>query len=218
MWGDEWFFEAPHEREKGFLRLDSHIMSTPAIADIDGDGQAEIVIAASYFFDPDYYDDPVRPHSRISAHLAPSRACMIGRNLPNSLECSLPLPSTSCIMVLHGCMSQMYLMHVICRYTQEHKKELGEDVDVSKYVAGGIVVFNSRTRTIKWQQHLDLSTDRTAFKAYIQASPTLADINGDGKLEIIIGTNMVRHNLCSHASAFEAVFRIAHCFTDACWH
>ncbi|EIE24136.1 integrin alpha N-terminal domain-containing protein [Coccomyxa subellipsoidea C-169] len=130
MWGDEWFFEAPHEREKGFLRLDSHIMSTPAIADIDGDGQAEIVIAASYFFDPDYYDDP------------------------------------------------------------EHKKELGEDVDVSKYVAGGIVVFNSRTRTIKWQQHLDLSTDRTAFKAYIQASPTLADINGDGKLEIIIGTNM----------------------------
>jgi hypothetical protein len=61
MWGDEWFFEAPHEREKGFVRLDAHIMGTPAIADIDGDGQDEIVVAASYFFDPDYYDDPVRP-------------------------------------------------------------------------------------------------------------------------------------------------------------
>ncbi|CAL8462321.1 g1854 [Coccomyxa elongata] len=129
-WGDEWFFEAPHEREKGYVRLDAHIMSTPAIADIDGDGQDEIVIAASYFFDPEYYSDP------------------------------------------------------------EKKKELGEDIDVGNYVAGGIVVFNSRTRTVKWQQHLDLSTDRTAFKAYVQASPTLADINGDGKLEVIIGTNM----------------------------
>lgn len=62
---------------------------------------------------------------------------------------------------------------------------------MGNYVAGGIVVFNSRTRTVKWQQHLDLSTDRTAFKAYVQASPTLADINGDGKLEVIIGTDMV---------------------------
>lgn len=62
---------------------------------------------------------------------------------------------------------------------------------MGNYVAGGIVVYNSRTRTVKWQQHLDLSTDRTAFKAYVQASPTLADINGDGKLEVIIGTNMV---------------------------
>lgn len=59
-WGDEWFFEAPHEREKGYVRLDAHIMSTPAIADIDGDGQDETVIAASYFFDPEYYSDPVR--------------------------------------------------------------------------------------------------------------------------------------------------------------
>lgn len=58
-WGDEWFFEAPHERESGFVRLDAHIMSAPAIADIDGDGQDEIVVATSYFFDPEYYSDPV---------------------------------------------------------------------------------------------------------------------------------------------------------------
>lgn len=53
------------------------------------------------------------------------------------------------------------------------------------------MVFNARTRSIKWQQHLDLSTDRTAFKAYINSAPTLADINDDGKLEIIVGTSMV---------------------------
>ena len=57
------------------------------------------------------------------------------------------------------------------------------------------MVFNLQTRSIKWQLHLDLSTDTTAFRAHIYPSPTLADLNGDGKLEIIIGTSMVR--LCA---------------------
>lgn len=35
-------------------------MATPAIGDIDGDGADEIIVSASYFFDADYYADPVR--------------------------------------------------------------------------------------------------------------------------------------------------------------
>ena len=75
---------------------------------------------------------------------------------------------------------------------QAHRKELGPDIDISKYVAGGLVVFNLQTRSIKWQLHLDLSTDTTAFRAHIYSNPTLADLDGDGKLEIIVGTSMVR--------------------------
>lgn len=73
---------------------------------------------------------------------------------------------------------------------QKHKRELGADVDLGGYVAAGVVAFDLRTRAVRWQQHLDLSTDSTALKAYTYAAPTLADLDGDGSLEVIIGTSM----------------------------
>lgn len=39
------------------------------------------------------------------------------------------------------------------------------------------MVYDLRTRAIKWSQHLDLSTDTTSFKAYAYATPTLVDVN-----------------------------------------
>lgn len=54
------FLQAPHERPGESILVDAHIMATPALGDIDGDGVEEIVIAVSYFFDVDYYADPVR--------------------------------------------------------------------------------------------------------------------------------------------------------------
>jgi hypothetical protein len=38
--------------------VDPHILCTPSIADIDGDGREELVVAVSYFYDREYYDDP----------------------------------------------------------------------------------------------------------------------------------------------------------------
>jgi hypothetical protein len=38
--------------------IDPHILCTPAIADLDGDGHDELVVSVSYFFDKEYYDEP----------------------------------------------------------------------------------------------------------------------------------------------------------------
>ena len=75
--------------------------------------------------------------------------------------------------------------------TQENRAELGNDLDPAKYIAGGIVVFDLRKRAVKASVHLDLSTDHTQFRAYIYSAPTLADLDKDGKLEIVVGTSMV---------------------------
>jgi outer membrane protein assembly factor BamB len=67
---------------------------------------------------------------------------------------------------------------------------VGKDGDPGKYLASGIVVYDLHTRGIKWSQHLDLSTRYTRYKAEIYSIPTLADVDNDGRLEVIVGTSM----------------------------
>ena len=65
---------------------------------------------------------------------------------------------------------------------------------MSKYVGGAVVVFDLRLRRVKWQQHLDLSTDSTPYRAYIYSAPVLVDLDRDGKLEVVVGTSAVRRD------------------------
>ena len=115
-----------------YVYIDAHIMTSPAIGDIDGDGREELVVPVSYFFDPgDYAVNSVRT-----------------------------------------------------------KTAVGKDGDPGKYLASGIVAFDLHTRGIKWSQHLDLSTRYTRYKAAVYSTPTLADLDKDGLLEVIVGTSM----------------------------
>ncbi|PON63713.1 Quinoprotein alcohol dehydrogenase-like domain containing protein [Trema orientale] len=128
MWGDEEWKERQHEKLEDYVNIDSHILCTPVIADIDKDGIPEMVVAVSHFFDHEYYGN------------------------------------------------------------SENMKELG-DIDIGKYVASSIVVFNLDTKQVKWTAELDLSTDNGNFRAYIYSSPTVVDLDGDGYLDILVGTS-----------------------------
>ncbi|KAG6495520.1 hypothetical protein ZIOFF_043345 [Zingiber officinale] len=70
----------------------------------------------------------------------------------------------------------------------KHSVELG-GINIEKYVASGIVVFNLDTKQVKWIQDLDLSVDSGNFRADVYSSPTVVDLDGDGKLDILVGTS-----------------------------
>jgi hypothetical protein len=57
----------------------------------------------------------------------------------------------------------------------EHIKELG-GIDIGKYIASGIVVFNLDTKQVKWTADLDLSTENGNFRAHAYSSPTVVDL------------------------------------------
>ncbi|KAH0458800.1 hypothetical protein IEQ34_011614 [Dendrobium chrysotoxum] len=128
MWGDEEWTEEKHEKLEDYVNVDAHILCTPVIADIDNDGVQEMIVAVSYFFDREYYDNP------------------------------------------------------------DHMADLG-GIDIGKYIASSIVVFNLDTKQVKWTADLDLSTDTGNFRAYIYSTPTVVDLDGDGNLDILVGTS-----------------------------
>jgi hypothetical protein len=43
--------QAQHRLEEEFVYVDAHVLCTPAIADIDGDGHEEIVLSVSYYYE-----------------------------------------------------------------------------------------------------------------------------------------------------------------------
>ena len=60
----------------------------------------------------------------------------------------------------------------------------------SNYIAGGIGTYDLYSKKWIWMEHLDLTTSHANLKAYIYSSPTVADLNGDGTNEIIVGTSL----------------------------
>jgi len=129
LWDEDWWDDYSPVLEDGQVKIDPHVLCTPALGDVDGDGRLELVVALSHFFDRERYDNPL------------------------------------------------------------HAWRL-EGVQASKYVASSLLVYDLANGTVKWHQHLDLSTDETFYRAYAYSAPTLVDLDLDGTLEIVLGTSM----------------------------
>ena len=73
-------------------------------------------------------------------------------------------------------------------FDAQEETNISQDIEIDKYIAGGIVVIDIETRKVKWQLDLDISQEKTEYVAYLYSSPTVIDLNGDKQQEIIIGT------------------------------
>ncbi len=112
---------------EGYVYIDAHVLSAPTLADVDGDGEVELVVGVSYFIE---------------------------------------------------------------EAEQERLRRHGVEIDHNQYVAGAVVALDPVGGRVKWSTPLDLSTKSTKLRAYVYSSVSVADLDGDGALEVAVGTSM----------------------------
>jgi len=167
------------------------ITSSPAIGDFDGDGQVEVVIGSDKVYMLSGKTGKVKWAYRIDfpATSSPAVADINGDGKPEIVIGALDLH----LYALSGAGSLLW------------KFNAGGEIESSPALAdldgdGGVeVVFGAAKRGIyalngssgaqKWLVPL---TSQASDEQRIQSSPAVADVDGDGKLEVVIGTNEKR--------------------------
>jgi hypothetical protein len=60
--------------------------------------------------------------------------------------------------------------------------------NAGSYYASALLCYDLQTQEYRWSQHLDLSTNLTGLTAQIYSQPTVVDLDGDGRYEVLLGT------------------------------
>lgn len=123
-------WQSHHAHESEYVYVDAHVLATPAIADIDGDGHEELVLSVSYF-----YDKCVRDAGDRRACGGNSRACC--RRVCIGCWSAAPL-----LGLKQGFLTSHHPAPLQIRDYYDDPAHAGElqGVDKDKYVAGGWVV------------------------------------------------------------------------------
>jgi hypothetical protein len=68
------------------------------------------------------------------------------------------------------------------------RARLPRGVDPSKYVASGLAVIDAECGALLWRVEFDMTTQVTPFATFVTAKPVVADLNGDGVLDVVLVT------------------------------
>ena len=87
-------------------------------------------------------------------------------------------------------------------------KSKNKDSNLHKYLANAIVAFDLMIHQVKWISPLELSAADPFYKAIIMNEPTIVDLDGDGELNIIVGTEMGQIHVLDNFGRRIAIFKI----------
>ncbi len=126
-WFDEYMEK--HKPNAADVLVDAHVLATPVIADLQGQGKLSLIVPVSYYYAVEDYSSP------------------------------------------------------------EQVQKMG-NLDLDMYSASGIVIFDLTTRTLTHSLLLEIGTLKPGSDSALLASPTVVDMDMDGKLEIVIGSSL----------------------------
>eukprot|EP00981_Chlorochromonas_danica_P015296 scaffold11564_cov180-Ochromonas_danica.AAC.6 len=169
------------DENEGFVAIEPHILASATMADIDGDNHMEVIFPVSYYIDPEHahhYPKDINPAIlQAKIYAQPTVADLDG---DGRLEV---LVGTALGMVYvidadsgyprHGFPIQL---HAITTSLVTANLLGGSDLEViASDLNGNVVVFNAAAEILY----------DVALPGSIYYTPTLADINGDGILDIV---------------------------------
>eukprot|EP00758_Cryptobia_borreli_P004612 Tbor_TRINITY_DN4486_c0_g1::TRINITY_DN4486_c0_g1_i2::g.7929::m.7929 len=159
--------KVPDSPDDGHVLVDAHILATPLVADMDGDGGAEAIVSVSYFFDESDY-------------------AKNDRELPVSDPENYVASGIVCISLITGAVKWSHILHVTTKHTAYPAYALSTPLFVNIDSDMRLDVFITTSQGII----LGFNSNGVMLKGFpvsmgpILGSPIAVDADGNGAVDI----------------------------------